>query len=256
MLHPLNGSFAKLKRARKHIQSLRREVTVFLNHRPYTARFEKDSRAGIIRLVARASKFSEPPIDFALLAGEVAHQLRSALDHAVYDLCSLRYSRPPTYRRTQFPIFDTLAEYEKARRRMIKDIPRSASSLIKRVQPYHRKTAIREDPLWMLHDLNNTDKHRLIPIVVMGGKEVSVKDDGSWEEHGIVFDRGFLPLKDGTELYRMPIPDPDFTMDVNPELTCNIAFEQVGDAKFKPIIPLLQQLCIRVHGILSALSDP
>ena len=26
----------------------------------------------------------------------------------------------------------------------------------------------------MLHDLNNTDKHRLIPIVVMGGQEVTM----------------------------------------------------------------------------------
>lgn len=255
MLYPLNGSFAKVKRANKHIQDLQRDLAVFLNQRPYTVRFEKDSDAGIIRLIARASKFCEPPINFALLAGEVAHQLRSALDHAVYDLCSIRYRRPPKHL-TQFPIFETLDGYKSRGIPKIKDIPKSASTLIKKVQPYHRRTAIREDPLWMLHDLNNTDKHRLIPVVVMGGKEVTVRDDGSWEEHGIVFDRGFLPLKDRIELLTMRIPEPDLTTEKNPQLTCNIAFEQVGDAKFKPIIPLLRQLSSRVHGILSALSDP
>jgi hypothetical protein len=108
----------------------------------------------------------------------------------------------------------------------------------------------------MLHDLNNTDKHRLIPIVVIGGKEVTVIGTNPGEEYGLIFEDGFLPLEDGAVLYTMPTPDPDFTMEVNPQLTCDVAFERIGDVKLKPVIPLLRELSTHVHNILRRLSNP
>ena len=124
MSHLLNGAFAKVERANRHIQHLSRDISVFLKKHPYTIRREKDLKNGLIRFVASASTSTDPPIDFALLAGEVAHQLRSALDHAVFELCSLRYRRPPKHL-TQFPIFDTRAGFIKRGRSKIKDIPKS-----------------------------------------------------------------------------------------------------------------------------------
>jgi hypothetical protein len=255
MSHPLDGARAKVKRAMHHVQNLKRDIEAFIDQNSYIARIEKDANTSTVRIIAKASGLSEPPIDFILLAGEVAHQLRSALDHAVYALCSLRYRRPPKHL-TQFPIFETAAGYKTRGRPKIKDIPRTASAYIKSVQPYHRRTAKHQHPLWMLQDLNNTDKHRLIPIAIVGAWAVHFRGTTYVKTHSLLFGPIVHPLKDGAELFVMPVPDPNLDLEVDPKLECTIAFEQIGDAKLQAVIPVLKQLCSFVDRIIYTLSLP
>jgi len=72
-------------------------------------------------------------------------------------------------RRLQFPIFDTSEGYEAKAAGMIDGVSRQAVELIAAEQPYVRRPDNpRNDPLSVLQDLNNTDKHRMLPVTVIG----------------------------------------------------------------------------------------
>lgn len=51
---------------------------------------------------------------------------------------------------------------------MIESLHRSHRAMIKRLQPYRSGNLGLKSPLYFLHQINNADKHRLLPVV--GGK--------------------------------------------------------------------------------------
>jgi hypothetical protein len=68
---------------------------------------------------------------------------------------------PPN--RSGFPIFHDSKGYEARKQTMIKGIAGSAAR-IDALQPFHRGATFQADPLWMLQELNNIDKHRLLLV--------------------------------------------------------------------------------------------
>src|SRR5713226_5795182 len=108
MTAALFGIDKKLERAVAHINNLQRQITVFRNQTPYTARVQVDTdyrgqRVG--RLVAvKNFRVGDPDISMILLAGEAIYQLRSALDHLVHQLVILcgNATKLETSRRHQF----------------------------------------------------------------------------------------------------------------------------------------------------------
>jgi len=104
---------------------------------------------------------------WALLVGECVHNLRSALDHAVYEC-----SGPDAPDGCQFPVFrddSYLSLPERAKRgylykvRGIKDD--RVRAIIQTAQPWNRKERPELHPLWVLHRLDIQDKHRLLTPV-------------------------------------------------------------------------------------------
>ena len=49
---------------------------------------------------------------WGVLIGEILHNLRSALDHLIWQLVILETGAPPTTTKTAFPIFETAAGYK------------------------------------------------------------------------------------------------------------------------------------------------
>jgi hypothetical protein len=103
----------------------------------------------------------QDPARIPILVGEVLQHLRSALDHLVGEL-----ERKNGLQRTsefEFPIFWDRARYTKDSPRKIKGVTPAVAAVIERHQPYHRPAPTYKDhPLWILHDLNNADKHRVL----------------------------------------------------------------------------------------------
>ena len=80
-MHPLDGCRAKIQRAQRHIEEFAADVSAFVEHAPYTVRVEQDRDANEFVFIAQADSEIVPvPPDLILVAGEVAHQLRSSLD--------------------------------------------------------------------------------------------------------------------------------------------------------------------------------
>ena len=177
-MHPLEGPRLKVRRADSKIKSLRGAEKVFMRESKYeVVRAEFNPKSGEYVYRVRAS--SPPPsLEWGVDIGEIAHNLRSALDRLVYQLAFLN-TAPKAPTGTQFPIFligkttkkrngRLIAHFEREGRRYIASLRPSHQACIERLQPYKRGQGGRTNPSWMLSEINNADKHRLIQVV--GGK--------------------------------------------------------------------------------------
>lgn len=174
---------AKLNRAIAKINDLDELIRRYRNLKPYAIRVDEESRdrhkfCGQL-IILKNHAIPEPDTDTILLAGEILYQLRSALDHLI---CQLVIRNGfghtiETHRRHQFPIFETPEGYRERAGGMIWNVPKAAEPLIEREQPYQRTAHTpRNDLLFSLNELNNTDKHRLLPVVVAGISAIHIRD--------------------------------------------------------------------------------
>jgi hypothetical protein len=99
--------------------------------------------------------------------GEIAHNLRSALDHLVVQLV-VDNGRDPESTRTQFPIFLREDDYRQKRGRrpahreaMLDGVAKSNKTVIDGLQPYQAgPRSARRHPLWLLREITDRDRHR------------------------------------------------------------------------------------------------
>jgi len=117
---------------------------------------EKSGRAG---LTWRFNVESPPPVSLGVVAGDVIHNLRSALDHLARELVIANGANPRDEGRprTQFPIV-TASEQQPVIHTESGDISSAAQVLLEVVQPNNRP----DHPLAVLTRLANIDKHRTI----------------------------------------------------------------------------------------------
>jgi len=101
---------------------------------------------------------------WGLLLGDCLHNLRCALDHALYAVAIAEsgVNPPPDAATLQFPITSSAAAFDAARRR-IRSLSAAAQRAIEAWQPYNspQETA---DPLLLLNELDNIDKHRSLHL--------------------------------------------------------------------------------------------
>jgi hypothetical protein len=104
-----------------------------------------------------------------VLAGEIVHHLRSCFDHVAWHFCAGPVKNP---RQVEFPIFIQRLDKRSLERfeGKIQGITDpKVRSLIERLQPYNAADPA-NDPLWIIHDFDITDKHKeLILCVPTGG---------------------------------------------------------------------------------------
>ena len=164
-MHTLDGCRAKVDRARLHIAELAESVRTFTDRAPYRVRGEVNETTNEVVFIAEADpEFASVPIDLPLIAGEVAHQLRSALDHLVWQLVVANTGQPPEGTKSGFPIFQNAAGYAARAPAMIAGVSVEAAIRIEAAQPYNAGPDAARTLLWVVHELNNTDKHRIIPV--------------------------------------------------------------------------------------------
>ena len=111
-------------------------------------------------------RFDEP-VDptWALVLGEVIHGFRTSLDHLAFTLAE-RYTGPlpdDVAEQSEFPIFWRPPKGN-ALAKKIRGVDPNAQALIESLQPY-RDPDYRENPLWVLHELDRKRKHRTLPVV-------------------------------------------------------------------------------------------
>jgi hypothetical protein len=159
--HRLAGAIEKFNRSKETFDLLRAEMDAFFNgrDRPYSSAGAFDEAAW--EWIERFQMHRRPPLRFGVLLGDCVHNLRSSLDHAVWQTTLLDGGVPD--HRTQFPI---ASRSEKQFERMadvgIPGLSDEHRELIRSVQPYHRGADARTHPLSVLADLSNTDKHQVV----------------------------------------------------------------------------------------------
>ena len=223
----LRGAWAKVRQARSHRDALEKHVqrTAKKSHPTVGLKFIPETKETVL-YVSRMRDFSTELEQAALIAGDVFHNLRSALDHLVYQLAvKATDGNPSRPNQLQFPICDHRKTkgrkkgFRESARRQLVDVPPFYKAQIEALQPYPRRKGDPNAALGLLRDFSNHDKHRLLlPGIVMmrrfkmGLNLVTFDMVNSMSRRNHVAQSGTyplvsffwpgVPLELGTELYR------------------------------------------------------
>jgi hypothetical protein len=153
----LTGCRAKIERAKKHISDFDRERLSFLDTNPYVVIAKFDPESNITQSVM--GPVPTLPDTLAPIAGDAAQNLRTALDYLAAELARINGSDP---KRVYFPISETAEKYKSELDGKTKGISPEAIKVFDLIEPYGGGHG---QMLWVLHALNNADKHRLLVSV-------------------------------------------------------------------------------------------
>jgi hypothetical protein len=137
----------------------------------YRSTTTKPGPDGSVEYVLRAIVREQPPRGLALPIGDAIQNIRSALDHLVYELA------PPNVRKknkTQFPIYTDERRFKERSTSQIEGIVGDERTLIERVQPFNAPHGANDNPLTVLNQLSNRDKHRLLVPVIAAVSETDI----------------------------------------------------------------------------------
>ena len=236
----MDGPIAKLDRAKTHLQILNKSIGAFKRSKTHdfvVTKFDPESGEKVVHL--KILKEPKNP-EWGLILGDMAHNLRSALDHLVWQLVILNGKKPR--RQNQFPIIGTKNEYweipsnrsESVRDRMLAGVAEDHRAFIDVVQPFNARDAPSDSrtSLSILSWISNADKHRVVHagFVLTGEPSPEFFDVTSLHGEAAYVDvsMNWGELKDGAEIMRFrPVP-PGAHVNMNAKIPTYIAFRQGG----------------------------
>lgn len=168
----------KIERANKHIAELEDFILSSGVLEGKSIRRNTDAEARNPSLHIGAFHIYDPRIPAFI--GDAVHNLRSALDHLAFHLVMVGIdkgeSRTKPWEMIQFPITHCADSYKSERTAgKVQGMERKAIEAIDALKPYKDGY----DALWLLHKLDNADKHSFIlPIgddIILAGLGISIR---------------------------------------------------------------------------------
>lgn len=166
MITGLDSATAKIIRAQEHLNSITRII------------HQITSAAGAYEIICDESGqeivnfLVEPPLDVAILAGEIVYQLRSATDHLAFELVKMNPSGIALPAKWQenclFPLWLTAPKKPPTYNcfsHALPGISKTAFAFIERLQPYH-SGAGHHNVMAIIAKLTNVDKHRHLNAIL------------------------------------------------------------------------------------------
>lgn len=254
MAHRLDGCNAKLNRAHKHLDALNAKTASFAETDPCT--FMRKREPNGPKQVFRLKVLREPDPDgtLATLIGDLAHNLRSALNHLAWELKG--HYKLPQDRAVDFPIFESKVLYwdRGSRDSRVGNLPATALALIDGVQPCNGG----DYSLWVLHEVNRVDKHQTIPTVALGiaervdtGPLITVEGGVLVDSH---MDFGDELVEDDTEVGWAITDPPEAEAKMHGRFTARVAFDSAGtglDIPDKTLVAELVEAGARVEWLVN-----
>jgi hypothetical protein len=244
MENPLSGAKLKFARARQQIKSLDNEIRAFLKTRPYVPIFNFDKNARDLTVRVKIERY--PPPMWGIYIGEIAHNLRSALDHIVWQIVALNTGREPRTKQNQFPIFESEAGFkDRGIKKFLIHAGCQAINLIQSEQPFSTGEGV-SSPLWHLKEVSDVDKHRTIHLTGTLIQAIQAKFGSLLEDVDVtqVETRVAGPIQKDALLMRYRLTGtstfPFRTTQVNAKLSVSVAFDErtpaVGGGVVIPIL--------------------
>jgi hypothetical protein len=161
------GCRAKLAHAIEHINILKAEIDDIGAPDSTSIPLRRAYEAADGAVVYRIDRVIRVPEHWSLIVGDAIHDLRSALDHLMWQLAIIHLGRVPTSREAphiQFPEVRRSRDF--TNHRYLRYTDASDMDRIKPFQPYKRLNRGQLHPLPKLVKLSNVDKHRRIHLLV------------------------------------------------------------------------------------------
>ena len=281
---PLQGPRARIDRAESQLVALSKSFKAVSEEHPYRVVVaELDEKTGNhnLRIEGGPAAFRD---DWGLLIGESAHNLRAALDNLAWQLALNRTTTP--FGRTAFSIFlvgrtkrlrpgtrpkdkNYVPSFWGQQRGdgldLIRSIDKRYRALIEVFQPYKRGNGGRFSLLFLLRELNDTDKHRLLTVVT--AVPSSWQATGIWV--GMEIERG-VPLYPNAKIgwirdlpagESVQVVDPTGDirtiehMEVNFEIAPGVLFGDRCEAvKGFPVVPALRGMVNEVSRVVESFA--
>lgn len=254
------GIIAKLKRADGEIQNLESCFKDLFNKKENGYR-SIHTHVGN-RLIIRAFGNPEVPDEYLVRSGEVIHHFRSCLDYLV---CSLVSAYGTVTKEHMFPVCATELGWEKSHRKKLAGLPPPVVAKIRDLQPFHQSNP-EQSTLYVINDLDNADKHRLLPLSVAAcrvGEELVFDHDGSAGVEICAFgDPSMVQVKaDGVDVFWVEFLQPSPHATLNVDIKWEVLMQHSGATFGRALLPILRHMSKytqRTIGqvLASALSVP
>ncbi len=244
----LEGVWRKIARANVHLQTFGVEERAFLDRKPYRLRVDIDTQSSgdMVNEILVVETTDSVPADLSVLIGDVLYNLRSALDHLAWQLVLANQGTPND--KTAFPIFNdrTVIRNGKAVERWLNiagGVHRDALALIEESQPYLRTDGPTMHPLWILNELVNIDKHRLLLVLATVYESIDMTSRGA---RGPISIR--VPVRRALEpgayvgTLAIPADQHDGHMYMEGGITARVAFADGEPCAQQPVTDVLQHL--------------
>ena len=256
---PLMGISLKLERAEQHIKELSGEIGQFKRLYPNVFGTQLDPKTGRFRHIIRHTGTEVDTSKLSIIAGEVLHQLRSALDHTIARILMKIHAANPDLdsilERSEFPIHTKLVSYQSYDWTKIPGISRETRDAIRDHQPCNRTDGLppEDHPLAVLASLNNIDKHRFVIHIVNPARVTRIDFGPQFQATSFEITQAVVgssnveaPLVEGIATNRI--------VDMEVHATSEIAFKKVGTRKGEPVIPTLENLANSVRDIVDGFA--
>ncbi len=249
--HPLDGARERLKRADENIGHLNTEVSQFLASIP-RAIFKpgpdgnmviSDENREAYQAIRESALAQQSMPRLSVLAGEIIHHFRSALDHVMWQLASAEHRRK--FESTiEFPVCEKWQECfiresdrevkHSAYCRKVQGLTSIAAlTRIYWLQPYHRADLF-NSPLLQIHLLDKFDKHR--ELVEIASQPFLRAHRFEQRVVNAVINRAT------GEVLRFVGPAEVTKVDVHAELFIDVAFTELRKWETQPLIVFLEKL--------------
>lgn len=244
----MESARAKLDRAHQHLHQLGKKIRADGENDAYGISYYRDTNAKVIW--AEANYPRELFIGYSISAGEVVHQARSALEHAVWELVP-----DPVEGQTGLPVIHIEGDYERFRATRIPGINPGADAIIRGLQPFGPD--YKTDSLWILDEFWKRDKHRLLntcadnPLGVTVYYEFPLTTTSPHHFESVTFN---FPdeIEDGTEVFRTADPGPE--VKVHMEMVYLSVVFKDGPAAEKPVTEFLLDLVQLSESVVNVLA--
>jgi hypothetical protein len=199
---------AKIGRARKHLAEFEQQLREHANSKPSQVVREREGD----EFVFRAKTLRETPVELALIAGDVIHNVRAALDHLAAMIVA---KNGGDINGSQFPITEKAKDLSSRITKTMGPASDCAKRFVKLLRPYKRSNGL----AFLIHSLDIADKHRLLVPVGMANAHTRLTPNLP----GAVGELPFLQLKlgqsqflaDGSEVFRFPATVPESILQIN-----------------------------------------
>lgn len=185
----------------QQVRALERDMDAWVATKPYEIAHHMEAQTG--EDIYTAMLREEPDPLWSVRTGECLYGFRSALDHLALELADKFTPTAPAavVEGSEFPIFGSRAPTGAELKKRIGAIDPAAQAIIEALQPHHRGDPdYTRDPLWMLNELCNVDKHRSLNIVVVSNAGIASTVSGGSID-AMTFTKG--TLHHGAEVLRV-----------------------------------------------------
>ncbi|HEV7239179.1 MAG TPA: hypothetical protein VGQ36_08050 [Thermoanaerobaculia bacterium] len=195
------AAFAKTHRARTLLEELKRgRQDLVENGNFLRADVTRDGR----EVSARFRMLAPLPSYLPCIVGDIAHNLRSALDHLV--TVAIERNGNNITSRTQFPVTSSMDQFNRVVSSQLAGASPQFIDFVERAQPYHSPDPTLH-PLHAINRLDIADKHRQLLAAAMIPAFVEFEIEGPKRafERAAIPDAVRFPLVDGVELFRFTL---------------------------------------------------